>query len=169
VGDTLPLGRKYDRPTGHLGAAATQAEAARAVQRDLFGPYYKFMKNLGSLPIIYTIIGWLVNRENLGWIYAIAGLLYSFIWFVKATGYFAAKANHVLESGKSGTFGWIWSKVFIPRALLHHVIIMGSMIYIKPPWLFMVIGLVVYIVDYAITVMTSRLPSAIKAARDNKE
>jgi len=152
------------RPTGHLGADTTKAAAEQAVLRSHLGPYYRFVQVLGGMPIIYGILTYIVYRE---WLYAIVALVYAFLFHIIAMSYFAARSNLGLETCPKNTFGYIWSKLFIPRAVFDHMVMMCVVIWVSPVW-FLVSGVVLYLIDYAITIAIT-LKWSMKDKTEDKE
>jgi hypothetical protein len=145
-----------DRPHGHLGAKSTRVAADRAILREHFGPYYIFVQRLGGLPAIYFIIGAIVGRQS-GWssaiLYAAVAMVYSFLFHVYSTSYFAARSKIGLERFGKKTFGYRWSSLFIARMIIDHVVMMAALIWLGIIW-FLVSGVALYFVDYAITILS---------------
>ncbi len=152
---------KY-RPHGHMGAKSSKLAADQAVLKEHFGRYYPFVQRLGGITVIYFIIGAIIGRQS-GWgtaiMFAFVGLIYAFIFHVKAISYFAARSKLGLEICPKISVGYFWSWLFIPRMILDHIVMLGVLIWVAPKYgiiWFLLSGIVLYILDYIIT-MTSML------------
>ncbi len=162
MADSLVKGKF--RPTGHLGADTTKAAAEKAVLKSHLGPYYLFVQRLGGIPVAYGILAFVVYRN---WIYAIAAIVYIFLFHIMATSYFAARSNIGLEMCPKKSFGYLWSRIFIPRAVFDHIVMMSVLIWVSPVW-FLVSGIILYIIDYAITIAIT-LKWSMKDKTEDKE
>jgi hypothetical protein len=140
-----------DRPHGHLGAASTKVAADRAVLRSHFGPYYQFVQRLGGLPVIYFVLAGVAYRSI--W-HAIGAGIYAFLFHLYATSYFAARSKMGLESCPTRSAGHFWSRIFVARAVFDHVVMMSALIWAGPLW-FLGSGVILYVLDYAITMSTT--------------
>jgi len=163
----IAKGDKF-RPHGHLGAKSTRLAADRAVLKTHFGPYYKFVQRLGGIPVIYFIIGVIIGKTD-GWgmgiLYGIGGAVYALLFQIYAVSYFAMRSKIGLEICPKGTFGHFWSKIFIPRAIFDHLVMMGLLVFNERlpggiMW-FLLSGVVLYFIDYAIT-LSSTLKYSLK-------
>jgi len=141
------------RPHGHLGADTTKTAAEQKVLMDHFGPYYKFIQKLGAISGIYLVLGALVGYK-ISWMmalmYGIGAVIYAFLFHVLAISYLGARSNIGLNKCRKGSPGYIWSKLFIPRAIIMHLVMMSLLIWVSPLW-FLLSGILLYIADYILT------------------
>ncbi len=146
-----------DRPHGHLGARSTKLAADRAVLRTHFGRFYPFVQRLGGIPVAYFVIGAIVGRP-LGWgmvfAYGIGAAIYSFLFHIYVISYFAARSRMGLVICPKGSLGYFWSSIFIPRAIFDHLVMLSALIWAGAVW-FLVSGVVLYMLDYIITLTTT--------------
>ena len=150
---------KNFRPHSHLGAPSTKLAADRSVLKTHFGRYYQFVQRLGGLPVIYFVIGAIVGRTG-GWgtmvLYGMGAAIYAFIFHIYAISYFAMRSKIGLDVCPKGTFGYVWSWIFIPRAVIEHLVMMGLLVMserLQPGGIvwFFVSGVVLYFIDYTIS------------------
>lgn len=159
----MTKGDENFRPHGHLGAPSTKLAADQAVLRTHFGRYFRFVQRLGGIPVIYFAIGIIIGKSGgfgNAMLYGIGAAVYAFLFHIYAISYFAMRSKIGLEVCPGGTLGYFWSRIFIPRAVLEHLVMMGLLIFsdrLHPGGIvwFLISGFVIYIVDYAITIAST--------------
>ena len=159
------------RPEGHSGSKDARLSAQRAVLRDHFGPYYLYVQRLGGIPVGYFIVGVFANY-GAPWlrliVIGVGALVYAFMFHIYATSYFAARAKIGLDTCRPGSFGLFWSKIFIARSIVHHIVMLSALIWLGTTW-FLASGFILYIIDYIITITSSRLTASPKTAPTTKD
>jgi hypothetical protein len=144
------------RPHGHLGADSTRLSAERKILMDHFGRYYHFVQKLGGMPVAYFIIGAVIGRQQ-GWamvfVYGLVAAIYAFFFHIFAISVFAAKAKIGCQNCPGKSSGYYWSSSFVARAVIYHVFMLSSLIWLGAYW-FLASGFIIYIFDTAITFLT---------------
>jgi hypothetical protein len=116
---------------------------------------------MGSVPVVYLIIGIIINLKapvHLMLLTGVGALLYAFLFHIYAVSYFAARSKIGLDSFKPGTIGFLWSRIFIARAVFDHLVMMSALIWLGTTW-FLASGIVLYALDFIITLSTWQTPS----------
>ncbi|HDS30224.1 MAG TPA: hypothetical protein ENN67_04185 [Firmicutes bacterium] len=141
------------RPEGHLLSKEAQLNAKRALLRQHLGPYYLFVQRIAVIPVAYLAIGIVANlREpiHVMVLMGIGALIYSFLYHIFGISFFAARSKIGLDKCEHGSFGFVWSRMFIIRAIVEHILMMSALIWLEPLWFF-VSGFILYSIEYFIT------------------
>lgn len=161
---------RSSRPHGHLGADSTKLSAERKVLQDHFGRFYLFVQRLGGMPVAYFVIGAVIGRSH-GWtmvfVYGLVAAMYAFFFHVLAISVFAAKAKIGCQNYPEKSTGYLWSKVFVARAIVYHVFILSSLIWLGNYW-FLASGFIIYIFDTAVTMLTCSGYLSVKDVKKGK-